>query len=128
MKNVLLAQSLAPALALALGLIATAANAADPFLDGAYGNKGGCLFAKSGDPGDDDTFFTLDDDGITTSEMTCDFTANATKTANGYSVPAQCDADGEDTKRGTATLAFSDKGYAITLPGGKTWGPYPKCQ
>lgn len=114
-------------LTLSFSLAAVCAHAAE-FLDGDYGDKNGCIYAKTGNTADDADFFLLNSDGITTAAATCDFDGTAEKTATGFSIKTQCDADGEPSSVGTATLTRSDKGYAVTLPDGTKMGPVPKCR
>ena len=109
------------------GLIAAPAANAAKFLDGAYGNKDGCTFAKTGESSGADDFFLLNDEGITTSVSTCDFKGAATKTSSGFTIKAQCDAEGESGPAETATLTKSPKGYTVSFKDGTKWGPMPKC-
>jgi hypothetical protein len=118
MKNILLA--------IPVALAASSAHA-EAFLDGAYGNKSGCIYSKTGDSSGDDSFFLLNDQGITTAVSTCDFHGSATKTATGFTIKAECEADGEAGSEDTATLTKSAKGYTVSFPDGTKWGPYPKC-
>jgi hypothetical protein len=112
----------------ALGLAALPSTlAASPFLDGAYGTKDGCIYHKTGQSSGADDFLLLDDDGITTSVSTCDFQGSATKTDKGFTIKAECEADGEAGSLETATLTKSAKGYTVTFPDGTKLGPMPKC-
>ena len=52
--------------ALALCLPAPLASEAAQFLDGAYGNKEGCTYAKTGESSGADVFLLLNDEGVTT--------------------------------------------------------------
>ena len=114
-------------LAISMAFAATGAHAAN-FLDGDYGDKSGCVYAKTGNPSDDGDFFLINNEGVTTAAATCDFSGDATKTATGFTIKAQCDADGEESKVGTATITETPKGYTVSLPGGGKFGPVTKCK
>lgn len=119
-----------PVLMLAAGVMLaspTISNAAS-FLDGAYGSKDGCKYAKTGDSSGADDFFLLKDDGITTAMAVCEFKGAATKTPNGFTIKTQCEAEGEKGDEELATLTKSAKGYTVTLKDGTKWGPAPKCR
>jgi hypothetical protein len=107
--------------------VAAPARAAT-FLDGAYGSKEGCTYAKTGESSGADDFLLLNDEGVTTSVSACEFKGAAKKTANGFTVKAQCDAEGESGPEDTATLTRSAKGYTISFPDGTKLGPMPKCR
>ncbi|AYD01929.1 hypothetical protein [Neorhizobium sp. NCHU2750] len=108
--------------------LAAGSAQAETFLDGAYGDKDGCIYSKTGDTSGDDDFFLLNDQGITTAVSTCDFHGAATKTDTGFTIDAECEADGEAGSEDIATLTRSDKGYTVSFPDGTKWGPYPKCK
>jgi hypothetical protein len=110
-------------LAMATGSVNAAA-----FLDGAYGSKEGCIYARTGESSGADDFMLLNDEGITTSVSTCDFRGEAKKTATGFTIQAECEADGEEGSLDTATLTKSNKGYTVTFPDGTKWGPLAKCR
>jgi hypothetical protein len=97
------------------------------FLDGAYGSKDGCIYAKTGDSSGADDFLLLTDERVTTSVSVCDFKGAATKTANGFTIKAECDAEGEKSPSETATITKSAKGYTVSFADGTKLGPMPKC-
>lgn len=111
----------------AVAVSATSASAAK-FLDGAYGSKDGCVYAKTGESSGADDFLLINDDGVTTSVSVCEFRGAATKTATGFTIKAQCDAEGEKGPAETATLTKSAKGYTVSFPDGTKLGPVPKCR
>jgi hypothetical protein len=115
------------AFGIVLALTAPSVSSAANFLDGAYGSKDGCIYAKTGQSSGADDFLLLNDDGITTSVSTCDFQGEAKKTATGFTIQAECEADGEAGSLDTATLTKSAKGYTVTFPDGTKLGPVPKC-
>jgi len=98
------------------------------FLDGAYGSKEGCIYAKTGESSGADDFLLLKDDGVTTSVSACEFKGAPAKTATGFTIKAQCDAEGEVGPEDTATLTKSAKGYTVSFPDGTKLGPMPKCR
>ncbi len=75
-----------------------------------------------------DDFLLLNDEGVTTSVSACEFKGAAKKTANGFTIKAQCDAEGETGPEDTATLTKSAKGYTVSFPDGTKLGPMPKCR
>lgn len=107
--------------------VAVPAGAAT-FLDGAYGSKEGCTYAETGESSGADDFLLLNDEGVTTSVSACEFKGAPKKTANGFTIKAQCDAEGEVGPEDVATLTKSAKGYTVSFPGGTKLGPMPKCR
>lgn len=107
--------------------IAVPAKAAT-FLDGAYGSKEGCIYARTGESSGADDFLLLKDDGVTTSVSACEFKGMPKTTANGFTIKAICEADGEVGPEDTATLTRSAKGYTVSFPDGTKLGPMPKCR
>ncbi|MDP9838970.1 hypothetical protein J2T09_003742 [Neorhizobium huautlense] len=112
---------------LAVILCASNAQSAE-FLDGAYGNKEGCTYASTGESSGADVFFLLNDEGVTTAASFCEFKSTASKTSTGFTIKAQCDAEGEIGPVHTMTLTKSAMGYTITARDGTKWGPLPKCR
>ncbi len=112
---------------LAVFTLAVPAKAAK-FLDGAYGSKDGCTYAKTGESSGADDFLLINDEGVTTAFAVCEFKGAATKTATGFTIKAECDAEGEKGPAETATLTKSAKGYAVSFPDGTKLGPAPKCR
>ncbi|CAN7424191.1 hypothetical protein [Neorhizobium sp. LjRoot104] len=98
------------------------------FLDGAYGSKEGCIYARTGESSGADDFLLLNDEGVTTSVSACEFKGPPKKTANGFTIKAQCDAEGEIGPEDSATLTKSAKGYTVSFPDGTKLGPMPKCR
>ena len=107
--------------------IAVPAKAA-AFLDGAYGSKEGCIYARTGESSGADDFLLLKDDGVTTSVSACEFKGMPKKTASGFTIKAACEAEGEVGPEDTATLTRSAKGYTVSFPDGTKLGPMPKCR
>ncbi|CDZ63199.1 Hypothetical protein NGAL_HAMBI2605_23370 [Neorhizobium galegae bv. orientalis] len=107
--------------------IAAPAKAAT-FLDGVYGSKEGCTYARTGESSGADDFLLLNDDGVTTSVSACEFKGMPKKTANGFTIKAACEAEGEVGPEDTATITKSAKGYTVSFPDGTKLGPMPKCR
>lgn len=113
----------------AMSLVTTASLAqAEKFLDGAYGNKEGCTYARTGESSGADVFFLLDDKGITTATAYCEFKDKAVPSGNGFKVRAQCESEGETGALDMVDLTKSAKGYSIAFKDGTRWGPLPKCK
>jgi hypothetical protein len=116
----------------ACGCVSGISVAAPTFLDGAYGNKEGCLYARTGTSSGADEFFVLNDEGITTAVSYCQFAGEPTKTATGFTISAHCTAEGEegDDASATETVALdrSAAGYTIRFKDGTTWGPLAQCR
>jgi hypothetical protein len=113
-------------------LIATAGCAgtaqAAKFLDGPYGSKEGCIYAKTSESSGAEDFLLLTDAQLTTAFSFCEFKGAATRTKDGFTIRAQCDAEGETGPEQTATLRKSANGYTVSFPDGTTMGPMPKCR
>ena len=116
------------ALFAACGCVSGVSIAAPTFLDGAYGNAEGCIYAKTGESSGADAFFLLNDEGITTATAYCQFEGTAVKTASGFSIRTQCDAEGEVGPKETVALDRSATGYTIRFNDGTTWGPLSQCR
>ncbi len=113
-------------LAAATGFAGTAR--AETFLDGAYGSKEGCIYARTAESSGAEDFLLLTDQQLTTAFAFCEFKGKAKKTGDGFTITAQCDAEGETGPQTTATLTKSAAGYTVSLPDGTKWGPMPKCR
>lgn len=112
----------------ACGCVSGVSVAAPTFLDGAYGDAEGCAYARTGETSGADTFFLLNDEGITTATAYCQFEGTATKTAKGFSIRTQCDAEGDVGPKETVALDKSAKDYTIRFKDGTTWGPLSQCR
>lgn len=106
----------------------TGEAAAKPFLDGAYGNKEGCIYANTGESSGADIFFLLNDEGITTAASYCEFKSEATKSKDGFTLRMQCESEGETGDEEVVRLTKTKNAYTIHLGDGSTWGPLPKCR
>ncbi|WP_421481061.1 hypothetical protein [Agrobacterium rosae] len=107
-------------------LLASAAHGAT-FLDGAYGEKEGCTYSKTGESSGADEFFLLNDEGITTATAFCAFSGKPAKTATGFKITAQCESEEDKGRKETVELKKSADGYTINFKDGTSWGPLPKC-
>lgn len=120
----------------ACGCVSGISVAAPTFLDGAYGSKEGCLYARTGESSGADSFFVLNDEGITTATAYCQFMGEATPTPQGFTIRTRCTAEGEtDTTTSgdapaeeTVALDRSAAGYTIRFEDGTTWGPLAQCR
>ncbi|MGE7367861.1 hypothetical protein ACQKKX_02170 [Neorhizobium sp. NPDC001467] len=101
---------------------------ADTFLDGAYGNKEGCAYARTGESSGADVFFLLNAEGITTATAFCAFKDRPMTTAGGFKIKTQCESEGESGAVETVDLTKSARGYIIAFKDGTRWGPLPKCR
>lgn len=113
---------------IALPLLTATTAMSATFLDGAYGEKEGCHYAKTGESSGADVFFLLNDEGLTTSTAFCAFSGNPEKTATGFRIETQCESEGEQGDKEMVELTKSTKGYTIRFKDGTSWGPLPKCR
>ncbi|POO55006.1 hypothetical protein [Agrobacterium rosae] len=120
MKTILIAATMS-------ALLGSTANSAT-FLDGAYGEKEGCTYSKTGESSGADEFFLLNDEGITTATAFCAFSGKPTKTATGFKIVTQCESEGDKGQKETVELKKTADGYTINFKDGTSWGPLPKCQ
>lgn len=117
-------------LTLALVVLPAVLLAAEPPLDGSYGNTDGCLYDRTGDTNGSDNFFLMTAQAITTSASYCEFKTVDASTADGFRATVTCQEegseDGSDFK-----LAVSRSGtdaYTIKFDDGTTWGPLQRCK
>ena len=103
------------------------AQAAEKFLDGAYGNEIGCIFSRTGEYASAGMFELLNDEGILTDNTTCEFRGRATKKPFGFSHPIRCRSEEEIGAVETVDLLRSPQGYTVRFKDGIEWGPMPKC-
>ena len=113
---------------IALHLLSATSAIGATFLDGAYGEKEGCHYSRTGESSGADVFFLLNDEGITTSTAYCAFSGTPEKTSSGFRVNTQCESEGEKGDREMVDLTKSTKGYTIRFKDGTSWGPLPKCR
>ncbi len=104
------------------------ASAQSTFLDGAYGNKEGCVYANTGESSGADYFFLLTDEAITTAASYCAFKGPVTKNGTSFSATMSCEEEGmEGSDDETVEINRTDKAYTIVFKDGTTWGPLLKC-
>ena len=100
------------------------------FLDGAYGNKEGCIYAKTGESSGSDEFFLLTDEAITTATAYCEFSGDVTKKDTSFAAKVSCSAEGEsEASEFNIDILREKDGYIIDFKDGAArWGPLPKCK
>lgn len=115
-------------LATALLLCASAARAQPAFPGGAFGDKEGCRYARTGESTGADTFFLLDAQGVTTAASFCAMKKVVANSASTFTLTLACESEegaGADEaveavrKGGDVTLRFGD---------GTIWGPLARCR
>jgi hypothetical protein len=111
-------------------LLLSAATANAAFLDGAYGTKDGCAYAKTGDSSGADDFALLTAKKITGSTFACTITKAVPGANKGFKVTATCEAEGEEGGEAQAiTVIPSGKdAYSVSFDDGTHLGPLPKCK
>lgn len=99
-------------------------------LDGAYGSKEGCIYARTGDSSGADDFFLLTKEALTTSTAACDIKAVGKTSGDTTEVTFSCQAEGEDGAGDVAgRIVKSGKaGIKVTMDDGSSWGPYKRCK
>ncbi|MDO9414996.1 hypothetical protein [Pararhizobium sp.] len=116
-------------IAFAVCALATGAHAEQKFLDGAYGNKDGCAYAKSGESSGSDDFFLLTDEGVTTAVSYCAFTGAMAKTPKGFAGKVSCEEEGGNGGSEETVELLSESGaYTVAFADGTLWGPIAKCR
>ena len=109
--------------------MAIPALAQQTFLDGAYGNKDGCAYAKSGESTGSDDFFLLTDEGITTAASYCAFKGTVTKKGDSFTAAVSCAEEGEGGEtEDSVEILRTGKDYTIAFEDGTRWGPLKKCK
>ncbi|WP_428425864.1 hypothetical protein [Pararhizobium sp.] len=106
-----------------------AADAQQAFLDGSYGNKDGCAYAKTGESTGSDNFFLLTNEGITTAASYCSFKAPVMKNGTSFTATVSCSKEGESGEADESVeILRTGKDYTIAFKDGTRWGPLKKCK
>lgn len=115
--------------ALILGTVLAGPAGAAGILEGSYGDKEGCHYAKTGESSGADIFFLLNGEGVTTAVSYCEFKGEGRKTGEATTVPAECHEEGsEETTPYDLTLTPENGGYTVSFPDGTRWGPLARCK
>ncbi|WP_068958141.1 hypothetical protein [Pararhizobium polonicum] len=105
------------------------ADAQQAFLDGAYGNKDGCAYAKTGESTGSDDFFLLTGEGITTAASYCGFKGDVTKEGDSFAAAISCSEEGEGGEtEDRVEIRRTGKDYTIAFKDGTRWGPLKRCK
>ena len=105
-------------------------HAASPVLDGSYGSKEGCLYARTGESSGAEDFFLLTKEALTTAMAYCEVKSIGKTDGKSTTVTFSCQAEGEDGASEVAgKVTHSGKDAVIvTMDGGTSWGPYKRCR
>ena len=105
-------------------------HAASPVLDGSYGSKEGCLYARTGDSSGAEDFFLLTKEALTTATAYCEVKSVGKTDGKSTAVTFSCQAEGEDsaTELAGKVIRSGKDAVSVTLDGGSSWGPYKRCR
>lgn len=98
-------------------------------IDGSYGNKPGCHYAKTEESSGADVFLLLTPESVTTATAYCEV-KSVGKTTNGtIDAVLACQAEGEEgeTALPARIIPEGKSAYKISFEDGTIWGPLPKC-
>jgi hypothetical protein len=115
---------------LLLAALPFAAQAATLSIDGKFGNKDGCAYAKTGESTGSDDFFLLTPEAMTTATAYCEVKTVGKTKGDTTSVVFGCQAEGEDSVSDSpAKLIRAGKNaYKVTFDDGTVWGPLKRCR
>ncbi|MBP1861267.1 hypothetical protein [Rhizobium herbae] len=110
-------------------MIPAAASAQAKLLDGAYGNKEGCIYASTGESSGADFFFLLTDEAITSAASYCTFKGPITKRGSSFSAIIACQEEGMEAETDhDVDINRVDASYTIVFKDRSIWGPLDKCK
>lgn len=106
------------------------AQAAGGPLDGNYGNKEGCIYARTGDSSGADDFFLLTKEALTTSVAACEIKKIGKTNGDATDVTFSCQAEGEDSGGDIAgkVIRTGKDAVKVTMDDGSSYGPYKRCK
>ena len=105
-----------------------AASAATLPIDGSYGNKPGCHYAKTEESSGADVFFLLTPESVTTASSYCEIKSVGKKTGGMIEAILACQAEGEEGEIDLAAEIVADgKTAKVSFKDGTVWGPLARC-
>lgn len=108
-------------------LWATAAQAADSFPGGTFGEAAGCRYARTGDSSGADDFLLIDRKAITTSVAVCRIKRATMSGSSSAKLVLSCESEGESGGDETAVAALRKGAWTVTLADGTVFGPAKRC-
>ena len=107
-----------------------AASAASLPIDGKYGNKAGCLYAKTGETTGEDDFILLTPEDIRSAVAFCEIKSIGKATGNKISTTLSCADEGEagNMNLSADVIRTSQDSYRVDFSDGTSWGPFKRCK
>ena len=107
-----------------------AASAASLPIDGKYGNKAGCLYAKTGETTGEDDFILLTPEDIRSAVAFCEIKSVGKAAGNKISTTLSCADEGEagNMNLSADVIRTGPDSYRIAFSDGTSWGPFERCK
>jgi hypothetical protein len=99
-------------------------------IDGKYGNKAGCAYARTGESDGADDFFLLTPEAMTTAASVCEVKTVGKTVGDTTSVVFACQDEGEDGAADSPAkvIKAGKNAYTVTFDDGTVWGPLKRCR
>ena len=113
-----------------LSMLPLASSAATLPLDGSYGNRDGCAYAKSGEYTGSEDFLLLTADNVRSAVAFCEFKRIEKVEGDRTSVAMSCADEGEagnQDMRGAIVRTGIDS-VRVDFEDGTEWGPMKRCE
>lgn len=106
-----------------------AALAASLPIEGKYGNKSGCHYAKTEESSGDDDFLLLTPEDVRTSVAFCTFKSIDKTAGDTITATLTCADEGEsgDQDFVADVMGNGKDGYTVKFRDGSVWGPMKRC-
>jgi hypothetical protein len=108
-----------------------AVSAASLPIEGEYGNKAGCLFAKTGESTGEEDFILLTPKEIRSAVSLCEIKSIDKTAGNKIGVTLSCADEGEAGNiplHADVIRAGGKNIYRVDFSDGTSWGPFKKCR
>ena len=107
-----------------------AASAASLPIDGKYGNKAGCLYAKTGETTGEDDFILLTPEDIRSAVAFCEIKSIGKVAGKKISTTLSCADEGEagNTNFDADVIRTGQDSYRVDFNDGTSWGPFKRCR
>ena len=105
-------------------------QAATLSIDGKFGNKDGCAYAKTGESTGSEDFYLLTPEAMTTATAYCEVKTVGKTKSETTNVVFSCQAEGEEggTDSPAKVIRADKNAYKVVFDDGTSWGPLKRCK